>query len=230
MASTKKEEVKLIGFWSSPYSRKVEIALQLKGIKYQYLEEHDLKNNKSPELLKYNPVHKKVPVLIHNGRPVVESLVILEYIDETWTQEPALLPSDPYERAMVRFWCKFIDDKFSPAVRKYLSLGPETDGENARTEAQECLKFLENELKGKKYFGGETIGMIDIVAIGLAFWQRTLQEITDKDLMNKQDFPLLCAWAEELLSCSVISDNLPPKDKFISLIRSRREAAAATSK
>ncbi|GAB2227840.1 hypothetical protein Droror1_Dr00009667 [Drosera rotundifolia] len=229
MASTK-EEVKLIGFWSSPYSRKVEIALQLKGIKYQYLEERDLKNNKSPELLKYNPVHKKVPVLIHNGRPVVESLVILEYIDETWTQGPALLPKDPYERAMVRFWCKFIDDKCSPAVRKYLTLGPETDGENARAEAQECLKFLENELKGKKYFGGQTIGMVDIVAIGVAFWQRTLQEITEKELMNKQDFPLLCAWADELLSCSAIGDNLPPKDKFISLIRSRREAATATTK
>ncbi|KAL9274456.1 putative glutathione S-transferase [Drosera capensis] len=230
MASIKEEEVKLIGNLPSMASRKVEIALQLKGIKYEFLEEHDLKHNKSPELLKYNPVHKKVPVLIHSGRPIAESLVILEYIDETWTQEPALLPSDPYERASARFWSKFIDDKCYPAVRKYLTLGSETEVESARAEAQEGLQFLENELKGKKYFGGETIGMVDVVAVGVAFWQQTLEEIMQMEPANScQDFPLLCAWADELLGCSVISDNLPSKDKFSSLIQSRLQFAAAAS-
>ncbi|GAB2227839.1 hypothetical protein Droror1_Dr00009666 [Drosera rotundifolia] len=228
MASIK-EEVKLIGSLPSMACRKVEIALQLKGIKYEYLEEHDLYKNKSPELLKYNPVHKKVPVLIHNGKPIAESLVILEYIDETWTHDPLLLPSDPYERALARFWFKFIDDKCYPAVRKYLTLR-ETEVESARAEAHEGLRFLENELKGKKYFGGETIGMVDIVAVGVAFWQQTLQEIMEKEqTKSSQDFPLLCAWADELLSCSVISDNLPSKDKFISVIQSRLEVAAAAA-
>lgn len=67
--------------------------------------------NKSSLLLNSNPIYKRIPVLFHNEKCFSESLVIIEYIDDTWKHNPSILPQDPAERAMARFWAKFIDEK-----------------------------------------------------------------------------------------------------------------------
>jgi Glutathione S-transferase, N-terminal domain len=104
-------ELMLLGMWSSPYAIKVRMILEQKGLNYEYLEQ-ELFSTKSELLLKSNPIYKKVPVLIHDGRSICESSVILHYIDETWfSTSPPVLPADPYERSMARFWAQFIEDK-----------------------------------------------------------------------------------------------------------------------
>jgi len=102
--------VRVIGLWPSPFVIRVLIALKLKGVEYEFVEEEVGK--KSELLLRSNPVHKKIPVLLHHGKPISESLVIVQYVDEAWSSAaPAILPADPYTRAVHRFWAQYIDDK-----------------------------------------------------------------------------------------------------------------------
>lgn len=98
----------LLDFWPSMFGMRVRVALAEKAIEYEYKEE-DLFTSKSPLLVKMNPIHKKIPVLIHNGKPVCESFVVVEYIDEVWKDKAPLLPSHPYDRSQARFWASYTD-------------------------------------------------------------------------------------------------------------------------
>lgn len=101
--------VVLLNSWASSFGMRVMIALKEKGVEYEYREEN--LTDKSQLLLEMNPIHKKIPVLIHNGKPICESLIIVQYIDEVWNEKFPLLPSDPYQRAQARFWADYVDQK-----------------------------------------------------------------------------------------------------------------------
>ncbi|PQM35101.1 putative glutathione S-transferase parC [Prunus yedoensis var. nudiflora] len=116
------DEVVLLDFRESMFAMRARVALAEKGVKYENREE-DLRN-KSSLLLQMNPVHKKIPVLIHNGKPVCESLIIVQYVDEVWRDKAPLLPSDPYQRARSRFWADFVDKKKLISVRGATSVQP----------------------------------------------------------------------------------------------------------
>jgi len=58
-----------------------------------------------------------VPCLVVDGRPLVESNLINEYLDEAFP-EPPLMPEAPLDRHEVRRWSKYIDDVCLPAVQK----------------------------------------------------------------------------------------------------------------
>ncbi|KAG7997170.1 hypothetical protein I3843_01G198800 [Carya illinoinensis] len=205
-------ELKLLGAWPSPFSFRVIWALKLKGIPYEYIEE-DL-SNKSPLLLQHNPVYKKIPVLLHAGKPICESMIILEYIEEFWPQNP-LLPFDPFQRAIARFWVKFADDKILAMWMVYRTSGKEQ--EKAMKETFEMLRVIEEHALGStKFFGGEEIGIVDIAFGQIAEWLGVIEEIVGVKLLEDRKFPRLHAWILNFKEVPVIRDNLPDHhDMFV---------------
>ena len=100
----------------STCSQKVRICLAEKGLDYT---NHQLNlatgEHLTPEFLAINP-NGVVPALRHDGRSIVESTVICEYLDEIY-RAPSLIPGDPVLRAEMRAWLRFIDEVPSMAVR-----------------------------------------------------------------------------------------------------------------
>ncbi|KAI5332785.1 hypothetical protein L3X38_022914 [Prunus dulcis] len=199
------DEVVLLNYWASPYGMRVRIALAEKGIQYESREE-DYLTNKSSLLLQMNPVHKKIPVLIHNGKPVSESLIAVQYIDQVWKDRAPLLPSDPYLRAQAMFWADFVDKKvYESAKRTWRTKGEEQEA--AKREFLECIRLLEEELGDKPYFGGENLGFVDVALIPTYSWFYAREKIGNFSVEAKH--PKFIAWAKRCMQKESVSKSLP---------------------
>ncbi|KAK6931030.1 hypothetical protein RJ641_002823 [Dillenia turbinata] len=212
------EEVILLDHWGSPFGVRVRIALAEKGIKYEYREE-DLKN-KSDLLLKMNPAHKKIPVLIHNKKPVCESLIAVQYIDEVWKEKCPLLPSHPHERAISRFWADYIDKKVYQLGRTMCATKGE-EHEAAKMEFRECLKLLESQLGDKPYFGGDTFGYVDVALVPFYCYFGAYE--TYGNLSMEAECPKLLAWAKRCVQRESVSRSLPDQKKLMERISDFRK-------
>ncbi|XP_010476862.1 PREDICTED: glutathione S-transferase U25 [Camelina sativa] len=207
------DEVILLDFWPSMFGMRTRIALEEKNVKFDYREQ-DLWN-KSPILLEMNPVHNKIPVLIHNGKPVCESLIQVEYIDEVWPGVNPLLPSDPYQRAQAKFWGDYIDKKVYASAR--LTWGAKGEEQEAgKKEFIEILKTLESKLGDKIYFGGETFGYVDIALIGFYSWFEAYEKFGNFSI--EAECPKLIAWGKRCAERESVAKSLPDSEKIIKFV------------
>ncbi|KAL7143527.1 hypothetical protein ABFS83_08G197000 [Erythranthe nasuta] len=208
------DEVVLLDTYFSMFGMRARLALAEKGIDYEYKEEN--LGDKSPVLLEMNPVHKKIPVLIHNGKPVCESLIIVQYIDEVWKDNSPLLPSDPYQKAQARFWADFVDKKLYDAGRRLCTTkGDEL--ETAKKDFIEVLKLLEAELGEKPYFGGENFGFGDVALITYSNWFYSYE--TCGNFSAEEHCPKLMEWVKRCMGKESVSKSLAdPKKIYDSIL------------
>lgn len=196
------KSLKLYAGWFCPFVQRTWITLEEKKIAYQYIEINPY--HKDPEFLKLNP-RGLVPTLgvsvpqaqqtNENGKqrtmkPLYESIVIAEYLDEHFSDEsvhgPRLLPSgddtlSAYERARCRLWIDHVSSRIVPAFYRFLQHTPEKNDsytiEDARAELLGQMKTFfrqviemdkEREELGESkgpWFLGAKFGLVDITLI-----------------------------------------------------------------
>ncbi|KAF6984714.1 hypothetical protein CFC21_103074 [Triticum aestivum] len=222
-------QLKLFGSWASSYTHRVQLAMRLKGLAFEYAEE-DL-GNKSDALLRLNPVYKKVPVLVHDGRSLAESVIILQYLDDAFPASRQLLPADAFDRAVARFWCHFGDDKLGPAVGAvFASTGEEQEA--AVRQVHENLALIEAELregafKGRRFFGGDEVGFLDVVLGCGSYWLAVFEEVTGVQLVDAEAFPLFHAWLRDFEAQDEVRETIPSIDRLLEYARGLRQMLVA---
>ncbi|KAG0292897.1 Glutathione S-transferase zeta-1 [Dissophora globulifera] len=160
----------LYSYFRSSCSWRVRVALKLKKIDHEIRYINLLKNEqRSEEYLKIQPFGF-VPAFVdnRNGKTLIESVSIMEYLDETYPEFP-LLPKDPQDRATVRALVQAVAMDIQPVTNLRVLRYLEEDKRSAWSKhwSEEGFKAIESLLvKSAKTFSvGDSLTMADIVLV-----------------------------------------------------------------
>lgn len=222
--------LKLVSFDVCPYVERSRVVLHEKGVPHE-VELVDLAN-KPAWFLAISPMGK-VPVLVVDDRPIFESMIINELIEELYPR-PALLPADPLARAEARAWIVFANDVAFPAnYAAMLALAGGFQGE-ARSRPlaaiRDALAKLEAQVArgGGPFFGGEAFTLVDAAYAPFLRRWRIAEGWGGPEAKLLAGFPAVAAWAEVVLARPSVA-KAAPEDLAV---RSRRlfEARAAKAR
>jgi len=130
--------IELYHFGFSTCSQKVRLVLAEKGVEFVSHEVNLIAGEQhGPEYVKLNPKHV-VPTLVHDGRVLVESSLIVKYLDDAFP-EPPMRPADAAGRYRVDSWLMRLDGALHPAAPIVtFALGPRKALLQQATEVREA--------------------------------------------------------------------------------------------
>lgn len=197
--------MKLFTFTTSPYARKVRIAMEYKGIAFEPVERCYSLDRK--EDLRDASIRAEVPVLVlDDGRRIADSTIICEYLEDTHPTPP-LFPSDPYERARMRSIEDLCDRAFDAVSYGYFigllrADAPEATAIKAaaKAEYESLLGAMERELGGREFLCG-SLSIADIAAVCHVPTARAMD-------ISLGRFPGLQAWMERMRAIPAVNSDL----------------------
>ncbi|CAK9316385.1 unnamed protein product [Citrullus colocynthis] len=202
--------LKLYSYWRSSCSHRVRIALNLKGLNFEYKAVNLLKGEQfTPEYEKLNPIGY-VPTLVDGDVVIADSFAILMYLEEKYPQHP-LLPRDLSKRAINYQAANIVSSSIQPlqnlAVLKYIEekSGPEEKLRWVQHHIEKGFTALEKLLKvhAGKYATGDEIYLADL------FLAPQIHGAINRFSVDMSKFPLLCRLNEEYNAIAAFQDAAP---------------------
>ncbi len=177
--------MKLYSYFRSSAAFRVRIALNLKGVAYETISVHLVKDgghNRRPEYRAINPQMRLPTLITDGGDTLIQSLAIIDYLDETHP-EPPFLPQDPLVRAKVRAIAQIIACDIHPlnnsGTLRYLKR--DLHQEQSTIDAWyhhwviEGFDAIEALIEPSPYAGGSELSLADICLIPQIFNARRLK-------------------------------------------------------
>ena len=202
--------MKLIASHTSPYARKVRIAMAEKRIECEFVEDNVWAATTT--VPQFNPLGK-VPVLVlEDGLAVFDSRVIVEYLDGI-SPVSRLIPDNSRDRVLVKRWEALGDGIADAGILVFL--------ETKRPEAQQSkasiarqfgkidagIATAAREIGAREYFIGNALSLADIAMSCALLWI----EYRLPQVRWRESHPGLKTWIEKLeLRASFVETAPPP--------------------
>ena len=161
--------------WYCPFAQRAWMTLLHKGIDFEYIEVDPYRQSRW--WLEISRNSAKVPVIEavdpDEGKrtTIIDSIRIVEYLEDLVPDTHSILPRDPNERAEHRFWMDHINTRIVPYIYRFLQA---KDAGEYRNESREAMVEGLRELTGVMsssgpFFNGTRIGAVDILLIPFAY-------------------------------------------------------------